>query len=138
MQAAKWMIRQEQLLLLGSYLRILKQRDTCLIEKNAPMTEITSQKPTRIKSDKMKRKQSDENESVRQMNTTGGWEGGRRGYQVKLHLEFSLFPLEHWLKLVCVWGGGAVGQKDQRQLKVRIKIIRTAFNRRIMHALLFL
>lgn len=106
--------------------------------KHAPMTEITSQKPTRIRSDKMKRKQSGENESVRQMNTSGGWEGGRRGYQVKLHLECSLFSLELWLKLVVGGRGGAAGQKDQRQLKVRIKIIRTAFYRRIMHALLFL
>lgn len=107
--------------------------------KHAPMTEITSQKPTRIRSDKMKRKQSGENESVRRMNTSGGWEGGRRGYQVKLHLEFSLFS-PGALAEACggeVWGGAA-GQKDQRQLKVRIKIIRTAFYRRIMHALLFL
>lgn len=106
--------------------------------KHAPMTEITSQKRTRIRSDKVKRKQSGENESVRQMNTSGGWKEGRRGYQVKLHLEFSLFSLELWLKLVVGGRGGAAGQKDQRQLKVRIKIIRTAFYRRIMHALLFL
>lgn len=61
--------------------------------KHAPMMETTSPKPARMRSDKRKRKQSGENESVRQMNTSGGWRvGGGRGYRVKLDIEFSIFP----------------------------------------------
>lgn len=75
------------------------------------------------------------------MNISGGWAGGRegggggrwRGYHVILHFELSLFfpgALAAWM------GGGdeTAGQKDQRALKVKIKMISI----RVMHTLLFL
>lgn len=56
MQVAKWMIRQGRLLLLGSYLGILKQRDTCLIENTPPWRKL--QAKSQHESDQIKWKEN--------------------------------------------------------------------------------
>lgn len=134
-KAVKWMTKTREIAVARHLSQHTRTMGYMSNWKHAPMMEITSPKPARMRSDKRKRKQSGENESVGQMNTSGGWRvGGGRGYRVKLDIEFSIFPRRSgWSS--CGGGGSRWSRRTEYQslLKVRIKFIRGAFSITFLH-----